>query len=178
MKIRLRSLNGNERAKIFEKFFDNGKKLSDWFPELIVSEPMDDEISSELEKEDYVWFNFYEIFQKIKKNYDTIDFTSLKSDLKDWLEIFLQLNQSTQITPYIHAFVYHIPELLEKHKSVNLYNVQGLEKLNDITTEYYYTSTNRNNVDNQFLKQMLNKRNRIEFINLNGKLEDFSCTNA
>ena len=48
--------------------------------------------------------------------------------------------------------MHHIPEFLEKYKDVNVFNIQGLEKLNDFTTEYFFKSTNKNLTDNKYIE--------------------------
>ena len=76
------------------------------------------------------------------------------------------------ITPYMHSFVFHIPEFLDKYKNVNIFNTQGLEKLNDHTTIDFRTSTNKNKKDNKYLSQLFAKRNRIDFYNLNLNIQN------
>ena len=43
-----------------------------------------------------------------------------------------------------------------------IFNQQGLERLNDITTKHYQRATKHQ--DYEALKQVLEKRNRIEFL--------------
>jgi hypothetical protein len=64
-----------------------------------------------------------------------------------------------KITPYINTFVHHLHEFVELYGNVKVFNQQGLEKLNDQTTTQFFRGTNRK----EFLKQLLNKRNRIKF---------------
>jgi hypothetical protein len=168
MHCRLRSLSGTERLKIFSKIFEDGSKFEYVFAN----------IGMNFRYENYVWKNFYEIYLQIK-SFDDIDVShdtvnTLKSDLKKWLKIYDLLSQRDHITPYIHAFVFHMPEFITKFRKVNLYNVQGLEKLNDLTTRYYHSSTNKQRTGNKYLLQLIEKENRMEFYNLGGQLEDLS----
>ncbi len=123
----------------------------------------------------YVWEEFY-IIHGLIKTYATnpIDIVSFKLKLKKWLENYLKINQKVnmKLTPYVHSFVYHIPELIEKHRDINLFNMEGLEKLNDLTKKYYFYSTNKHKKDNEYLVQLINKRNRIEFYNMHGTLDE------
>jgi hypothetical protein len=162
----LRNLNGNERLKVFKILFENGKDFSDIFQ----SSSIDFTTLSS------VFIKFMNTFETLK-NFNADDFTmqkveSLKNDLLEWLEWFQLLNTDGEITPYIHAFTMHTPELLILHKNINLFNVQGLEKLNDITTKIYHKNTNKQKTDKKYLTQLLNKRNRMEFYNLGGSLKD------
>ena len=91
----------------------------------------------------------------------------LKDDLKTWLGFYLTLKDG-KITPYVHAFVFHVPEFLEKYHDINVFNLQGLEKLNDLSTIYYQRSTNKQRKNKSYLLQLLQKRNRIEFFKLSG----------
>ena len=116
-KIKLRSLNGNERLKIFEKVFENKKRLEDLFINIDLN----------FDLENYVWKSFFDLYLLIK-SYDERDLNirefeiqKLKYDLKEWLEFYTILAGKETITPYIHAFVFHVPEFLVKFKRLNLY---------------------------------------------------------
>ena len=155
-KIKLRSLNGNERLKIFEKIFENKQKFEDLFVN----------IDLDFDLENYVWKSFFNLYLLIKSYDDreliinANEIQKLKYDLKEWLEFYTILAGKETITPYIHAFVFHVPEFLLKFKRLNLYNLQGLEKLNDFTTQFYHQCTNKHKTDNEFLNQMI--KNKIE----------------
>ena len=88
-----------------------------------------------------------------------------------------QVENYIPITPYIHTFAFHVPEFLEKFHDVNIFNVQGLEKLNDFTTQNFHLSTNRKLSNMKYLKQLFDKQNRIDFYQLNMKIEDISKKN-
>ena len=51
--------------------------------------------------------------------------------------MFLKQYQTKNITPYVHSFAFHVPEFIAKFSSVCRFNQQGLEKLNDVTTQQY-----------------------------------------
>ena len=68
-----------------------------------------------------------------------------------------------QITPYIHIFSSHLFEMIRLHGNISLFSMQGLEKLNDLTTMAYFSSTNKHN---DFLVQLIQKRNRLELMDL------------
>lgn len=60
-------------------------------------------------------------------------------DAKSWQSKFLQVHvyQTKNITPYMHAFVAHVPEFLKIHGAIAPYTQQGLEKLNDSLTQFF-----------------------------------------
>ena len=74
------------------------------------------------------------------------------------------MSGKSTIIPYIHAFVFHVPEFLEKFKKLNLYNLKGLEKLNDFTTQYFHNSTNKHRSQNSYLEQLIQKRFELNFL--------------
>jgi hypothetical protein len=53
--------------------------------------------------------------------------------------------------------------MIQLHGDVSLFTMQGLEKLNDFTTQHYFNSTNR---QTDYLFQLIRKRNRIETMNV------------
>ena len=156
-KIRLRNLNGSERCKIFEKLFEDNGSMIERFP--LIEE--DDLINHE-----YVWFNYYEIFKEMKSinqhniNQETIEQLELK--VERWLGFYCLINNSENITPYIHAFKTHCTEQLLKYKDINIYCLQGLEKLNDVLTKTFHMATNKHNENKEYLTQIFSHRNRTE----------------
>jgi len=161
-KIKLRALSGSERLKFLSTCFDNDDKcLQKIFPEM------------NLTNENFVFKEFYELFNTIKLYGSPyrIDLKYLKDRLKKWLIAYSKLNDNdNNITPYVHAFVFHVPDFLRTYHDVNQFNMQGLEKLNDMATKYYHNSTNKKK--GVYLAQLISKRNRIEFFNLGGELEE------
>ena len=59
----------------------------------------------------------------------------------------------------MHIFVHHLLEYVRDF-DINLYNMQGNEKLNDLMKQYYFSSTNRNR--EKKIIQLVQKRNRVE----------------
>ena len=109
------------------------------------------------------------------------DVEVLKTKTLQFLELLLVSFESKEITPYLHILVAHLHEFKALHGSVNNFNQQGLEKLNDRTTMEYFRATNKNkrgrrrayenddeadviedNFDKIWLIQMLELRNRNE----------------
>ena len=119
-----------------------------------------------------LWQEFIRIYIFIKEEFSTEDseqnekITELDQDLRGWLVLFLMCYRPNNITPYIHAFVYHIPEFLKLHKNINLFNLEGLEKLNHVTSLSYHRCNNKHFSDKSFLKQLIQKMNRMEFLRL------------
>ena len=83
----------------------------------------------------------------------------LRSDLVEWYENLVSVCTAKIATPYMHLFVVHTADLIERLGSIHLFNAQGLEKLNDLTTTEYYKGTNhRKGVES--LTQIMRRSNR------------------
>ena len=91
-----------------------------------------------------------------------MNYEDINREAIEWGKLFLSVYESKHITPYIHIFITHLGQFVQQHKDVNSFNMQGLEKLNDLTTKQYFQATNKR--EKEFLKQILNKRNRIEYL--------------
>ena len=104
-----------------------------------------------------IWKDFWIIFKEVRNN--NLSPIEIKLRTYEWWSTFRKVYHESHETPYIHVFVNHLHELAEIHDDVNSYNQQGLEKLNDLTTTYYFRNTNRNQ---NYIKQMIDKRNRLE----------------
>ena len=76
--------------------------------------------------------------------------------------MFTSTYQSKDVTPYIQAFCMHMPEFIKLYGSLLSFTQQGLEKLNDRSTKDFQRASNHHNIKS--LKQMLEKRNRIEIL--------------
>ena len=115
---------------------------------------------------------FYRVFDYIKKDFSQEDFNIqwFETQKKDFLEAFLIINENKKITPFIHALFYHVPEFIQKHKNLSLFQTQAFEKLNDVRKTHYFRNTNKKN--EAFIEQLVEKANRLEFINLDGTLND------
>ena len=75
-------------------------------------------------------------------------------------------NDIEYITPYIHIMVHHLPEFISTYKNLNLFSTQALEKSHNGTKINLMRQTNKKT--NEFIKQLLEKENRMEFYNLKG----------
>lgn len=129
-----------------------------------------DTVENEQEKNKFekiirLWDMFYHIYQQLKsiKLYSKTNLALFDKLLKDWITLFKEIYFEQEITPYMHLVCFHSTELIKRHKEINNYNLQGLEKYNDITTISYHRSTNRHIKNKEFLRTLINKRIRNEF---------------
>lgn len=110
-----------------------------------------------------IWKDFNSLYMDVKRN--RLQHQEISRLAKEWARLYLTIYHSKNITPYIHIFIHHLCQFNELHFDVNSFNMQGLEKLNDMTTRQYFSATNKK--EKEFLKQILNKRNRIEYLSSN-----------
>lgn len=108
------------------------------------------------------WIKFWHLFNELGKT--DIDTRELQ-DIKNWERNALKVYQTKNITPYVHAFAFHVPEF-EQYGSVCKFNQQELENTNDLTTQHFLHATNHHDVT--ALKQVMEKRNCIEELEDNG----------
>ena len=152
-----RELNGTEISRFLASV-----DLCKIYP-IILNENDNDELSefiaNQINKRDKLqalFKDFYEIYIGVIKN--ELNSFSVKDLTSKWLELFLDTFHSSKVTPYIHIFCAHLHEFQYLYGNVNLFNQQGLEKLNDLTTIDYFRSTNKSE---KSLIQILKKRTRI-----------------
>ena len=86
---------------------------------------------------------FYKIFIKIKDNYYIGKIDELIDDTESWRQAFLKVYQDKDFTPYMHLLVSHMGFYVERHGDVDIFNIQGLEKLNDHTSTEYFRASNK-----------------------------------
>jgi hypothetical protein len=140
--LQWRDLSGPEKDRLFQHM-----NIPKYFPEIPNAPILQD-----------LWTEFCRLFRELEKH--DVDHNDLQQDVKNWVKRFLQVYQTKNITPYVHSFAYHAPEFIEHYGNICQFTQQGLEKLNDLTTQHYLRSTNHRNLD--ALKQVLEKRNRLE----------------
>ena len=142
-KLTYRDLTGPEKHRLFSKI-----NIPTLFPTL----------NSKLKLQE-VWTNFYKlIIQLGEEEFSDVD--SFETSIKSWVNKFLKIYQTKDITPYIHAFSKHVPQFLRLYGNIVQFTQQGLEKLNDLTTKYFHSSSNHREIES--LKQILQKQNRLE----------------
>ena len=163
-KIKLRSFNGTEREKIFEYFFKERNCFETLFPNI-----------SPMKKFSNVFNGFWVLFCKIKDYTPATDLNLLDRHLRIWLFHYIPFLTTSEYTlsPYVHIFVFHIKELLELHGNINLYNTQGLERLNSTQSSTYFRTSNKHTGgQSSYIKQLVDSKNRNDFHNLNGNIQD------
>jgi hypothetical protein len=96
----------------------------------------------------------------------------LISELLEWVEngYLKSMNKKETLTPYVHTFLFHMPEFLDVYRDVSKYSCQSLESLNKSTKRDFFLQTNKKT--NEFLTQLMETATRKEFIHLNGTVAE------
>ena len=175
-KYRINSLTSIQFLNIIKEI-----KVSQLFPPTTSNKRIDNlfERNYQIEK---LWKDYYSIYVSAKDNtYDQIEF--LKEKTREWKLKFNICYNRSNYTPYIHLFVDHLHQFVALHGDINKFSCQGLEKTNHLNTKNYHLSSNRHmNVDHEnlfnkhtdednYLKQMKKKRNRIDFLSIQEERE-------
>ena len=63
-----------------------------------------------------IWTEFWHLFHELGK--PDINPKQLQEDIKTWVRNFLKVYQTKNITPYVHAFVFHVPEFIEAYGNI------------------------------------------------------------
>ena len=145
--IELKSFNGDENLIIC-------KNIN--FNQIFLDYNKSDQITK-------LYRDFHDIFLKIKTNFYINDPLLLKSSIRNWSTLYTNCFEKIEVTPYIHLFTCHLDFLIVRDGDIDLFNIQGLEKLNDMSTREYFNATNKKS----FIYQMLTKRLRDDYFNIN-----------
>jgi hypothetical protein len=82
-----------------------------------------------------IWTEFHRLNSQLSSDsFTSVEISVFEENVKSWRSKFLAVYQSKNVTPYMHAFVAHVPEFLGIHGAIVPYTQQGLEKLNDSLT--------------------------------------------
>ena len=98
-KIKMRSINQNERLKIL-KVLSKKTHLLSLFPELVEDQKI--KLMNKVLKEFYVLFLFVK-----KDHFFEFDQDSLNLKLRQWLQCYLKSTDNENYGPYIDIFVFH-----------------------------------------------------------------------
>ena len=67
----------------------------------------------------------------------------------DWVKLFLTLKDKedgyskTNVTPYMHMHVYHVPRFLCDNSGIKIFTGQGVERTNDVVRSTYHNKCNK-----------------------------------
>ena len=114
------------------------------------------------------WDNFTLLVKELDelKFGDNTQIQQFNANAKQWVTDYITIYPTKDVTPYMHLMAYHVSEVIEMHGALSQFTEQGLEKLNDNVSKWYFRSTGFN--QGIALKQLIQKQNRIRKLEFDG----------
>lgn len=114
-----------------------------------------------------IWRQFFQLINTVRADSITAEeIDKFETEGQAWLRCFLSIYQTKNVTPYMHLMIAHLPEFLRIHGSISPFTQQGLEKLNDVYTQFYFRGSNHREIE--ALKQILLRKNRVKYLTDSG----------
>ena len=160
-KLQYRDLTGPEKLLLFQNI-----KIK----ELLLQDKDAEQLHS-------VSSTFLNLYSKLGNTFLADQVERCEQKIQKWTQDFLQLFQTRDVTPYMHAFWCHIPQFL--HLYGNISNQQGVEKCNEQMSKDYFRSTNHQTVD--ALRQLMLKKQRLQHLEAKGAQQikgSYICSNC
>ncbi|GET54092.1 hypothetical protein GLOIN_2v1788906 [Rhizophagus irregularis DAOM 181602=DAOM 197198] len=92
-----------------------------------------------------LWNNFYLLHKAVKDS--KTDVVQFSNDAREWLHQFLDSSfyQASDITPYMHVLMYHIPEMMHIHRQFGLaaFSCSAVEKKNHQQVSHFFRKTTK-----------------------------------
>ena len=88
---------------------------------------------------------------------DELSVAEIKAMTNEFMEAYFACFERSSVTPYLHIFVAHLHEFKQINGTINNFNMQGLEKLNDMTTNQFFRATNKKKTTQEklWIKQII-----------------------
>ncbi|XP_067672134.1 uncharacterized protein [Haliotis asinina] len=132
-KLKWTSLNGQEKRKLLAKLPQTLKgKLKPNTEERVLT----------------LWSSLFEIHNKITSS-ESVDAGEVFELSRNWVKTFLSLDKhlsgysESNITPYVHCMVYHVPFMIRKFGSLRSFSCQAFEKRNDVIKKIHQRKSNK-----------------------------------
>ena len=97
-----------------------------------------------------IWKDFHELYQIVTSENPSIPtYLTCFDKAKAWINLFTSLRDKligyikADVTPYMHALVYHVPLFMKKYTSVKPFTGQGVEKNNDMARNVVLHKSNK-----------------------------------
>jgi len=129
-----------------------------------------------------VWHGFTELITTLDRlDMHLEDLTiSFIDSAKEWLNTYTKVYPTKDATPYMHILVYHVAESIKLNGNLCHFTQQGLEKLNDDITKWYFGATSL--CHEAAMKQIIQKQNRIRKLEFDGAKREakfqWTCKNC
>lgn len=122
-----------------------------------------------------LWEDFSKLMEMLKKKMPSdADANECSERARKWVSLYGEVYMYKNITPYMHVLMNHFPESMKFHGNLNLFCMQGVEKMNSEVTQWYFRSTNHHSL--QSLQQIMEKQSRIEILSSKCSLKKFEIS--
>ena len=108
-----------------------------------------------------IWAIFRRLVGQLNCQLTMEQIDEFESSAKAWIDLYCNVYLAKDITPYMHVLAFHIPEVMRLYGNPTYFCQQGLEKLNDLVTKWYFRATN---FGKTALKQIMLKQNRLRHL--------------
>ena len=119
-----------------------------------------------LEQIKTLWSSFRLLMGQMNRESTLAEIDEFHSSAKDWVILYRNVYLAKDITPYMHVLSNHVHEVMRLYGNPSFFCQQGLEKLNDFVTKWYFRSSN---FGKDALKQVMQKQNRLRYLETNCK---------
>lgn len=95
---------------------------------------------------DNLWKGFQTLMRALQVQENDPDYLEpqcFKTYVREWGKLFLEMYYDDDITPYIHTFVYHVPQFLEMHGTLMQFNCQPVEKKNHWQSQAFHRGSQK-----------------------------------
>ena len=144
--LKWRTLIGPEKLKLF-------KHIS--IPQLLPS------VTTETtERMQELWKRLLQVNELLSKRPEDVtqeEIIKYETLSREWGLKYLELYQTKEVTPYIHAMICHVGEFMRIHGCILSFTQQGLEKYNDCMTKDYFRGSSHKGVQALFQIMQKNK---------------------
>ena len=167
--LKARTLTGPEKLKVFSHI-----NMAQLLPAL-----RPDQVT----KLQHLWGELLQLnrlFSKRPEELSNGNIVEFEHKAREWGRRFIEVYHASNVTPYIHALMNHVPEFLKLHGGILQFTQHGLEKYNDVMMKQYFRATNHRG--QQALLQIMQKQNRLEHLRDNNmqteKCFSITCSNC
>lgn len=113
-----------------------------------------------------LWNTFKILVGQLNMTLNPEEIDQFQATAKEWVDLYRSVYLAKDITPYMHVLCYHFPEVMRLHGNPSMFCQQGLEKLNDMVTKWYFRSTN---FGKTAIKQIMQKQYRLRLLETHSK---------
>jgi len=158
----------NQLAEKYERKWTalDGKQLQSVLEKLDITRVIEAVGEVDAEGVNELWSGFKTLMRalQVKEDHpDYIDPIHFQSHARDWGKLFMELFYDDDLTPYIHVFVYHVPQFLQMHGTLINFNCQPVEKKNHWQSQTFHRGSQKGGKNSKYTVQVMEQETRQLF---------------